>query len=194
LLLELEKDSFASGQIGSKLWLCRELEKTLPSTTPLTYWVLGGWIGMLPFLIRSREVLPVKSIRSFDLDGVASEKAEIINNLWVWQEWQFKSFRADCNELDFNDGGPFYSDAPDVIINTSTEHMPNQKWFENIPEGRWVVLQNTDMKIDDHVNKVTSVEQLKEKFPLSQTHYSGELYFDYGNETSFKRFMLIGQK
>ncbi|MEZ4872198.1 MAG: hypothetical protein R2827_08115 [Bdellovibrionales bacterium] len=83
------------------------------------------------------------------------------------------------------------SPPPDIVINTSTEHMPHSTWWENIPPGQWVVLQNTDMRIDDHVNRVESVQEFIEKFPMSEVLYSGELYFDYRNESSFKRFMLI---
>jgi len=144
--------------------------------------------------MKTRNQMPISRIRSFDLDEDAVQKAEIINNLWEWKDWEFRSFSADCNELNFLDGGPFYSDPPEIIINTSTEHMDNSGWWDNVPEGRMVVVQNADLDIEDHVNKVDSIDELKAKFPMAETLFAGELSFDYGNESSFKRFMLIGRR
>lgn len=59
------KDSFSNGQIDSKLWMCRELEK-LNWTSNLTH-VYGGWYGVLSFLLLSRENFSVEKIESYDI-------------------------------------------------------------------------------------------------------------------------------
>ena len=58
----LNKDCFSSGQITSKLWLCKKLEDlNWESDNTAIY---GGWQGMLAFLLLSRGKFKVKKIRS----------------------------------------------------------------------------------------------------------------------------------
>lgn len=182
-------DAWSSGQIGSKLWLCRELERLNPVNPVI--WILGGWYGLLAFLLLSRERVNIKHIRSFDLDRDVERPANFVNENWVWREWQFKAFTFDANNLTYHDNE--FGPSPDIIINTSTEHFTSFDWFKNIPHGKMVVLQSTDMIHDDHLFAVRSMEEFRELFPLSQCLYQGELEFCYP-ESRFKRFMLIGIK
>ena len=73
----VDKDAFSSGQIGSKIWLCEELEK-LNWSSELTY-IYGGWHGITAFLLLSRGKFQVKKIRSLDLDPTCEAIAEMIN-------------------------------------------------------------------------------------------------------------------
>jgi hypothetical protein len=111
----------------------------------------------------------------------------MLNENWVWQEWAFKAYTGDCNELQ-----PAVS-CPDMIINTSTEHFDKLDWWHNIPEGMIVVLQGNNMIHDDHCVDFDCLDKFKETFPLSETYYSGQLDFKY--ETGgFSRYMVIGKK
>lgn len=190
----IPKDAFSSGQISSKLWLCREIEKLFrPESSSQTIWILGGWVGLLSFLLFSRERLNIKAIRSFEQDPLFEKKADTINENWVWQEWMFKAKTIDCNKLSYKD--LFFADSkePDLIINTSVEHFQSLKWWNNIPSGKLVVLQACDMKNKSHVNCVYSEEEFKRRFPSKKTHYSGKLQFEYPT-FSFTRYMLIVEK
>ena len=136
----VDKDAFSSGQIGSKIWLCKELEK-LNWSSELTY-IYGGWHGITAFLLLSRGKFQVKKIRSLDLDPTCEAIADMINENWVWQEWKFKAFTQDCNNYEGQYG--------DLIINTSTEHFETMDWFDKIKPGTRVVLQGNNMPHDDH--------------------------------------------
>jgi len=180
--LDLNKDAFSSGQIGSKLWLCKQLELTdLYSKETAIY---GGWYGLTAFLLLSRSKFNVEKIRSYDIDPACVPIADMINEYWVWQDWKFKAFTEDCNHL--------YTEA-DLIINTSTEHFDGFGWWHNIKSGTAVALQGNNMRHDDHVNTCGSLTDFCEQFPLTNEIYRGSLEFNYP-EWSFERYMIIGIK
>lgn len=176
-------DAFSNGQIDSKLWLCRELEK-LQWQSNLTH-IYGGWYGVLAFLLLSREQFKVNRIESFDLDPSCESIADTINNNWIIKNWQFKAHTADCDFVD--------STLADLIINTSSEHFDSMLWFEKIAKGKRVIIQGNDMPHDDHVVHSQNLNQFVETYALSTTLYSGEMRFVYP-EWSFTRYMIIGTK
>jgi hypothetical protein len=177
------KDSFANGQIDSKLWLCRELEH-LAWSSELAH-IYGGWYGVLAFLLLSRD-FPVKKIRSFDIDPACEPIADMINNNWVIKEWQFKALTMDCNSQT-------PEGTPDLVINTSTEHFDNDQWFDNIAPGTRVVLQGNNMVHDDHSGNAENLTEFENKYKLEQVVYRGTLDFNYP-DWSFSRYMIIGYK
>ena len=189
----VSKNAFSSGQIESKLWLCRELEKQLYNNEAQIIWVLGGWTGLLSFLLLSRENLKIKAIRSFDQDPRCEGIADIINENWVWKQWTFKAKTINCNRLQYRDTSFSDSEKPSLIINTSTEHFHSKEWFSNIPSGTMLALQNCNMTYEDHIMCVHSEEEFKEQFPLTDLYYSGTLDFRYP-KSFFSRYMLIGRK
>jgi len=179
----IDKDAFSNGQIDSKLWLCRELEK-LKWKSKLTH-VYGGWHGLLAFLLLSREQFSVEKIESFDVDPTCESVADMINNNWVFKEWQFKAHTADCDLID--------KTQPDLIINTSSEHFDSMMWFDNIPKGKRIIVQGNDMPHDDHVIHSDSLQKFIDTYPLSESIYTGEMNFNYP-DWSFTRYMIIGYK
>jgi len=181
----VHKDAFSSGQIGSKLWLCEELEKLFNSID--TVWIYGGWYGVTGFLLLTRNHIKIKNIKSFDLDKDCESVADMINENWVIDNWRFKAFTNNCNNLTFE------SDTPDLIINTSTEHFNNMNWFNNIPKGIMVALQGNNMPHDDHVIHSANLKQFVDCYPLSKILYRGSKDFVYP-EWKFTRYMIIGQK
>jgi len=183
--MDIDKDSFSSGQIGSKLWLCEELEKIFDLIDEI--WIYGGWYGLTAFLLRSRNNIQINTIRSLDKDPRCEPIADMINENWKWQNWQFKALTQDCNH------NSVVPNQADLIINTSTEHFENLSWFQNIPKGKAVVLQGADMHHDDHVFRFNNFESFKSTFPLSEILFEGTKNFQYP-EWQFNRFMLIGVK
>ena len=78
---------------------------------------------------------------------------------------------------------------PDLIVNTSCEHM-DEKWFYDIPDGRTVVLQTNDyFSNEQHANCVHDIKEALEKYKFSEVWYSGML--DTG---LYNRFMIIGKE
>ena len=182
-MIPIDPDSFSSGQIGSKIWLCEELER-LGWESDHTY-IYGGWYGITGFLLLSRSIFKVKNIRSVDIDPECEKVADTINNLWVWNQWQFKAMTYDCNEIQ--------PPVVDLVINTSTEHFKSQDWFANLPMGTRVILQGNDMLHDDHFVKSTSAEDFAKDYKLTSLDFIGHKDFVYPT-WSFTRFMLIGTK
>jgi len=181
----VEADAFSSGQITSKLWLCEELEKIFDRIDQI--WIYGGWYGTTAFLLRTRNNIKIGKIRSWDVDPECERIADMINENWVWQEWAFKAYTHDCNEIEPAIG------CPDLIINTSTEHFNSREWWDNIPEGMTVVLQGNNMHHEDHCVYTGDLDEFIKLYPLSETYYKGQKDFKY--ETwGFSRFMLIGKK
>lgn len=181
----MNPDAFSSGQIASKLWLCTELEKYICQVDNI--WIYGGWYGLTAFLLRTRNIINIGKIFSFDIDPSCEVMADIINENWVYDNWKFKAFTRDCNQL-----VPKVNEV-DLIINTSTEHFDGLDWFEHIKPGTWIVLQGADMVHDDHILKFKNLSNFCSSFPVSECIFSGQKEFVYPN-WSFKRFMMIGIK
>ncbi len=180
----INKDSFSNGQIASKIWLCKELEK-LKWSSNLT-WIYGGWYGMTAFLLLSRENFLVKRIESYDSDPECEPIADLIHNNWVhFHPFKFKAYTKNCNALIPN--------QTDLIINTATEHFDSMEWFNNIPAGHRVILQGNNMTHDDHCVHSDSLLSFKNHYPLTEYYYIGNKDFEY-NDWKFTRYMVMGTK
>ena len=183
--MEINKDAFSSGQIGSKIWLCEELERLFKDIN--TIWIYGGWYGMSAFLLQSRGNIRIGHIRSYDLDPQCESAADMINENWVIDNWKFKAKTEDCNTLQLRQVGP------DLVINTSTEHFECSDWWNNIPKGTTVALQGNNMPHEDHHVHSSSLDEFVRTYPVSTLLYQGQLEFEYPT-WKFTRFMLIGVK
>ena len=183
-------DAFSAAQVQSKLWLVERLERTLEEHRPIEdgyrIWILAGCYALANFLIRTRSKIPVLEVRSIDQDPECEVVAEAVNNLWVYRAWEFKAYTADINLLE-------YKPRPDVVINSSVEHMRSDEWFNNIPTGTIVCLQGSDMIDDDHVNSMSSIKDLTSKYPLQEQLYEGIKRFEF-EDKAFNRVMIIGVK
>lgn len=182
-MYEIHKDAFSSGQIGSKIWLCKELEKLFDSIDNI--WIYGGWYGVAAFLLKARANIKIGKISSYDMDPKCEAVADMLNENWVYDNWQFKAFTEDCNTL--------IPDEADLIINTSTEHFESMAWFENIPKGKVVALQGNNMPHEDHHTNTDNLTEFCKQFKLSTTLFAGEKEFVYP-DWKFSRYMVIGIK
>jgi hypothetical protein len=183
--MEINKDAFSSGQIGSKIWLCEELERLFTSFDHV--WIYGGWYGVSAFLLNSRGNIRIGKIRSYDLDPACETVADMINENWVIDNWKFKAHTRDCNLLDLDWHGP------DLVINTSTEHFESLDWWNGIPKGTTVALQGNNMPHEDHHIHSSSLDEFIGTYPVSNLLYRGQKDFEYPT-WKFSRFMLIGIK
>ena len=88
-------------------------------------------------------------------------------------------------------------DASSCVINTSCEHIEDfDDWWDGIPEGMLVIMQNNDFDDEDHedhddtvVNTVSSIEEWSKRLNVSETLYEGTLALD-----KYNRYMVIGYK
>lgn len=178
-------DAFASGQVGSKKWLADELIKVIDSSKLQNIWLLGGWYAVTNFILSIKN-FPIQHVTSFDIDPKATEVAIKVNKLWEWHG-KFSAITQDINTIQYDDNWP------NIVINTSVEHIPDRTWYNNIPFGMLVVLQSNNMQHDDHCACHNSVDELINDYPLSCILFKGGKRFDY-DKWGFTRWMVIGRK
>jgi hypothetical protein len=171
-------ESFWKGQLRSKRWLIEELTPFI--TDPMSFDIHGGWNGVLASMIFQSSI-PVKSIRSVDLDPSCEETARTMNK----SEEIAGKFRAvTANMCDIR------CDA-DVVINTSCEHLSQNDydiWLSGLPQNSLIVLQSNDYKIDEHVRVCDSLEQFISQSDID-VKYSGEFELPL-----YTRYMIIGHQ
>jgi aspartate/glutamate racemase len=200
-------DAMSRSQVKSKIWLIEELENVrqkLPDPVYKQVAVFAGWYGQLKNVYDKR--LTYRKMRIVELDRLACETSDYIFNLSELENYKVKSVNANINELtlhkngyewdveNFRDGTK-YSEKflPDLIINTSAEHMTdtwyNQIRFRQMESDPIVAIQsNNYFDVLDHVNCVHSIDHMKKKFPMREILYEGELQLK-----GYKRVMLIGK-
>lgn len=191
-------EAFAYGQLDSKKWLIDEAT-TCWGKDWGTVFVLAGWIGVLPRMIYDHGILTTK-IRSFDIDEGACKISEVLNQQEVQKDWQYKSSAQDITRMSYptiykvqrKDGSLCeLADAPDVVINTSCEHIADiSSWWSLIPKGTKVILQTNDgFHIPEHVACFKSLNEFEKEMNLSHVDYLGGKALP-----EFNRYMLIGIK
>lgn len=181
------RDSLSTGQLMGKLWLEDEILDILPEDN-INILIVGGWIGTLSrILFSSLEKyypnIPYR-ITSLDIDPVSTKMAEIINKRFstLFTAWEENMYFLEPEDYEHYN----------VVINTSCEHILHiLRWSDKIPRGKLVVAQSNDFfKCPQHVNCVTSVQELKDQLNLSEVWYSGSKEL----EGMYTRFMVIGVK
>jgi hypothetical protein len=192
-------DAFSNGQIDSKFWLLTELDKL--GLDLGNVWTLCGWIGSLAYIINnSKNNLKLNHIRSFDIDNRCASLADQLNKTALLDNWKFKASTLDVNSIRYNDYKfatsksdgtvQYIYESANTVINTSCDHMDRNTWWERIPSGTLVVLQNNNfLEKEEHVNIVTSLGEFKNRYPMHSVLYEGELDCNL-----YTRYMLIGRK
>jgi len=144
----------------------------------------GGWNGVLSSLLFNSR-LDINDIRSIDIDPSCEETANMICKR---QEMigKFTAITADMCEYK-------YEYEPDVVINTSTEHITQEqynRWLNNVPDNSLLVLQNNNYKeVPDHVRCYDSLHEFAEASELGDIMYKDTL-----NLPLYNRYLLIGRK
>ncbi|MFQ5959366.1 MAG: class I SAM-dependent methyltransferase [Alphaproteobacteria bacterium] len=174
-------------QIASKTWLLDELYRAGGRRLGTVY-VLGGWYGVLGAMLLGDRRFDVARVVSVDVDPACAAVADSVNRAQA-ATGRFTALTADMCDLDYRyaDGAP----APDVIINTSCEHLGRfDDWYGRVPKGMVQVLQSNDyFDCDEHVNCVADIAAFKRQAPMSETLFAGEM-----KRKRYTRFMLIGRK
>lgn len=183
-------DSFSHGQIQSKLWLCKELERFVHANLKVA--VLGSWYNLVAFILLTRNQDRYQHILGIDIDPDVKPISDKITEAWrIGSDYKVENVTADANVYD--------TSGYDLIINCSPEHMDGNDWFDNLEYGTMVCIQSSDVQTSDDdvwkcVNPNESLEDLVLKYPLSKYLYSGEKEIRYSEDNGYKRFMLIGIK
>jgi len=198
------QDAFSRGQVLSKIWIIQELKKIKEGNLG-NILVLAGWFGQFISYIDNFDF---DDARIIELDKSACIASDRIFNLDHIEGHKVKSVLANINNLELNKNGynlnvkTYHSDndegytqqfLPNLIVNTSSEHM-SEEWFfqlkfKELNSDPLVIIQSNNLfDIEEHVNCVHSIDHMKKKYPFDQILYEGELEL-YG----YKRFMLIGR-
>jgi hypothetical protein len=190
-------DAFTLGQLSSKAWLLEELFNITLKRDPSTAVLLGSWVGtlVLPFLERadtSWRIAQMERVYGIDSDPEAVDLSEQFNHRLVESNWRYKGVVADvdmlnCSDMEFETGGELITLRPDIVFNTSCEHMSSD-WFHTCHPDQLVVMQTNDSPdYDGHINTCASMDEVREKYPMRDCLYSGELV-----TPAYTRYMQIG--
>ena len=180
------KDALSRNQVKSKLWLLDRLVnfRLLPQAsaidTETATVIVGGWVGMLPFLA-SLNHINLDNVINVDIDSTVHGAALVLN---VGKHRNFKNSAQDIRNFDFSR----YKKV--LLIDTIVEHFENHSdWIRSLPKNITVILQGNDMfDVPDHVNCHHSLEEFEAGIGLSNTLWSGELLL-----YKCTRFMAIGR-
>jgi len=176
-------ESFWKGQLKSKVWLVNQLSKHVPDK-PLNIVIHGGWNGVLASLLFNSN-MKINDIRSVDIDSSCVETANMICKRQE-MSGKFNAITADMCEYE-------YEFDPDVVINTSTEHISQEqydKWLSKVPSTSLIVLQsNNYYDLPEHIRCFANVVDFYEhsKLRYIKQHDTLELPL-------YNRFLLIGEK
>lgn len=192
-------DHFSRGQMKSKCWLVEQLTKIFDDQKLGTIAHYGGWYATVAQHIFQK--FEVKNYYNLEVDSGCIDIADDFNYEQI-AGWQFKSVQQDVGNITWKDDDSFdvkienrsnnlvtTNVKPDLIINTSCEHM-NEDWFNNIPTGTVVCLQTNDyFENEQHINCCRDLSDAINKYSMSEVYYSGEI-----DTHLYKRFMIIGKK
>ena len=91
--------------------------------------------------------------------------------------------------MEFQTSGELINVKPNWIINTSCEHM-STLWYDSVDRDQLIIMQTNDSEeFEGHINICKSVDDMMNKYPLSNTLYVGELI-----TPAYTRYMQIGYK
>lgn len=182
-------ESMTHGLTMSKIWLCEQLEPHIKQMDiKPKICILGAWTNILSYMLLVRNASLYQEIFAYDIDTDAVEIANQICDAWRFEEPHVNNIQMDANDVSYD---------AQVVINCSVEHMSNNQWFDNIPNGTLVCLQSSNVTINHEpwmiVNPNSSLEEFRNKYPLSDTLYTGTKPIRY-NHWGYDRYMIIGIK
>lgn len=175
-------ESFWKGQLKSKVWLVEHLYNSHWRQENIV--IFGGWNGVLSSLLFNSKI-KVNDIRSVDIDPSCEEVANMICKR---QEIDGKFNAVTCDMCTYE-----YEYTPDLVINTSTEHITQEQyntWLERVPQGTAIAIQNNNyVDIPDHIRCYNTIEEFESTSGLSKVYTRDTLELPLYN-----RFLLIGRK
>lgn len=204
---DLNYDFLSLGQIKSKKWMLDHLSDVFAAhniNLSMIY-LMGGWYAHFAAMFfemfdSNNKLISDYKIRSFDIDPTVAEIAETINRSYTTDGWKFKATTKDIFDIDLNEhiydtqrrDGTLctLTETPDLIINTSGEHIDLAEWWNQVPNGILCAIQsNNYFDGDGHINCVNSVEELIDQVPMDCVYYTGTLKLE-----KYDRYMIIGIK
>lgn len=193
------QDAFSRGQVLSKIWLVTELAKIKKDFKMIH--VHAGWMGQIRLYL-DQVGINYDKMRIFDIDPIAMKLSDKVFNNELLENWKVKSAYFDITDTEqlYRTGYEYKStdtviekSIPDCVISTSCEHF-SDNWYHKLKIksegwGNLIAIQTNNFhKIEDHINTVHSLEEVKMKYPMDEILYEGELELN-----EYTRYMLIGK-
>ena len=171
-------DAFYSGQIKSKQWLINNLDERIDFGVDVD--IFGGWVGVLASMMFQSNI-PVKNVRSIDIDPMCEQIAIEMNRL-EHNKGMFKAITGDMTKMTSN---------AHVVINTSCEHLTQEQydeWLDKMPNDSIIVVQGNNYDIPEHIRIAKDIHEFERQCHLDRK-YVGTL-----NLPLYNRYMIIGRK
>lgn len=189
--IERIKNSMTSSQVESKLYLKAELQKIGDSFSNVA--VIGGWYCHYLCSVLFDD-LNCAFVANYEIDKDAQLISYKFNRRYK-DAGQYKAYQKNLFIKNHLGKEQIDKGHVDLVINTSCEHMFNmsamkQRVFNSPISSPLFVLQSTDNdEYDDHINCVSSADELAEQGGLVHIDYSGSKQLSNG----MTRFMVIGR-
>lgn len=167
-------ENFWDSQIQSKQWLLDHIDRSSQ-----TICIFGGWYGVLAQFIANKN--PYAYIVTTDIDETCEDVFRQIN---VSDNIYHKTWNM-C------DGIP-NSLVPDLVINTSSEHVDQDtydEWWMSIPSGTKYIVQGNNLEIPEHIRIADNLVDFLRINRIDNPEYSGMIKCGH-----FYRFMAVGIK
>lgn len=175
-------DAFWDTQLYSKSWLVSVLNQHV--NQPSNVYVFGGWIGVLANLLLQSSTWPVQKIINIDIDPECMTPACTINHDYLQQN-RFEFVCANMRDYIYD-----FDVQPDIVINTSTEHVDQETydiWYDKIYPGSLVVIQGNDFfDCPEHIRCTHDLDDFVRMNHAHQCVYTGIL-----PNPQYTRFMAI---
>lgn len=169
-------DSLSTTQYKSKKWLVDQLASMEFANDPRIL-ILGCWYGsyLVPML---KEKINPSHIHLNDIDGAVLNAAQKLHG------------DANISYHQFDAVSEMQTFDPDIVINTSCEHMLSTDLMVECNPDSLFVLQSCDNANDPgHINISNTTDQFIEKTGLTNVLWSGRQNLGHKN-----RFMVIGRQ
>lgn len=181
-------DSMSPNQLKSKEWLTDALqiaaEEHFEHFSEINYQLFGGWFGFPLSKMLKDKIEKTHNVYNIDKDPNTEKIFDRFKLLYNIDGMHF------CQDV--MESTP-YDNETQVVINTSSEHMPNLSEILKVrkftPKTIFALQSNNMFHIDDHINCVKNEDELLEKSGIKTVIYKGSLDMPNG----YKRFMVIGK-
>lgn len=170
---------FSKSQILSKLWMAETLSKFKLNFNSIL--LIGGWLTHHSLFLKD---ISYSNLYSIDPDSSINSLVNAMNPDAQVCNKNVQDCFDEAGNIVFND----IVIEPDLIINTSAEHMDNT-WFEKLRPGTTVLIQSNSSPEFQHINYSENFGAFLKKYPISNVYYRGETTFP-----NYKRFMIYGVK
>jgi hypothetical protein len=164
----------------SKIWLAANLPKIYYKKV----YILGSWYGNMGLVLNYFN-FKIDCIINVDNNSYYCKSNNILYKLAKFKI-NYKILNKNCNNIELHDA--------DLIINTSTNDINSNKWFNNIKKDTLVAIQcRNNQKNDKNKNRPDSFNEFINSYKLTTLIYKGKLKFN-SKDDYYSRYMLIGIK